>query len=293
MKPSFTSGPLKRIQPGRDRSRAPHRVLESHFLSYLPYDARMRLLLVEDDARIARFVAKGLREQTYAVDVSATCDDALYQAAINTYDLVILDVMIPGGDGFSVCRELRKSGQRMPILMLTARDAVEDRISGLDSGADDYLTKPFEFRELLARLRALLRRSGELRPAKITVADLVLDTAAQSVSRGGQTVPLTAKEYALLEFLARNAGRVVGRAEIAEHVWDETFDPFSNLIEVYINRVRRKIDADSAKPLLQTRRGAGYLLGSAADLPSSDGAEDGASSRTRLKSNPPTRKSHA
>jgi DNA-binding response OmpR family regulator len=253
----------------------------------------MRLLLVEDDARIARFVAKGLREQAYAVDVSATGDDALYQAAINTYDLIILDVMIPGRDGFSVCRELRKSGQRMPILMLTARDAVEDRISGLDSGADDYLTKPFEFRELLARLRALLRRSGELRPAKISVADLVLDTAAQSVSRNGQSVPLTAKEYALLEFLARNAGRVVGRAEIAEHVWDETFDPFSNLIEVYINRVRRKIDADSPKPLLHTRRGAGYLLGTAADLPATDGAEDAAATRTRSKANAPVRKSHA
>jgi DNA-binding response OmpR family regulator len=253
----------------------------------------MRLLLVEDDARIARFVAKGLREQTYAVDVSATGDDALYQAAINTYDLIILDVMIPGHDGFEVCRELRKSGQRTPILMLTARDAVEDRISGLDSGADDYLTKPFEFRELLARLRALLRRSGELRPAKITVADLVLDTAAQTVSRNGRTVPLTAKEYALLEFLARNAGRVVGRAEIAEHVWDETFDPFSNLIEVYINRVRRKIDADSPKALLHTRRGAGYLLGSAADLPASNPIEDTAFARVRSKANPPTRKSHA
>jgi DNA-binding response OmpR family regulator len=253
----------------------------------------MRLLLVEDDARIARFVAKGLREQAYAVDVAATGDDALYQAAINTYDLVILDVMIPGLDGFSVCRELRKSGQRVPILMLTARDAVEDRISGLDSGADDYLTKPFEFRELLARLRALLRRSGELRPAKITVADLVLDTAEQSVSRNGKTVALTAKEYALLEFLARNAGRVVGRAEIAEHVWDETFDPFSNLIEVYINRVRRKIDADSSKPLLHTRRGSGYLLGSAADLPASDGGEDAASSRARSKTNSPVRKNHA
>jgi DNA-binding response OmpR family regulator len=221
----------------------------------------MRLLLVEDDARIARFVAKGLREQAYAVDVSATGDDALYQAEINSYDLIILDVMIPGRDGFEVCRELRKSGQRTPILMLTARDAVEDRIKGLDHGADDYLTKPFEFRELLARLRALLRRSGELRPPQITVGDLVLDTAAQSVSRAGRQIPVTAKEYALIEFLARNAGRVVGRAEIAEHVWDETFDPFSNLIEVYVNRVRRKIDSGAAKPLLHTRRGAGYLLG--------------------------------
>lgn len=221
----------------------------------------MRLLLVEDDARIARFVAKGLREQTYAVDVASTGDDALYQAAINSYDLVILDVMIPGRNGFEVCRELRKNGQRMPILMLTARDAVEDRIAGLDHGADDYLTKPFEFRELLARLRALLRRPGELRPGKIAVGDLVLDTGAQSVSRAGRSIPLTAKEYALLEFLARNAGRVVGRAEIAEHVWDESFDPFSNLIEVYVNRVRRKIDVGSVKALLHTRRGAGYFFG--------------------------------
>jgi two-component system, OmpR family, copper resistance phosphate regulon response regulator CusR len=221
----------------------------------------MRLLLVEDDARIARFVAKGLREQTYAVDIAATGDDALYQAAINSYDLVILDIMIPGRNGFEVCRELRKAGQRMPILMLTARDAVEDRVAGLDHGADDYLTKPFEFRELLARLRALLRRSGELRPGKIAVSDLVLDTGAQSVSRAGRSIPLTAKEYALLEFLARNAGRVVGRAEIAEHVWDESFDPFSNLIEVYVNRVRRKIDSGAVKPLLHTRRGAGYFFG--------------------------------
>jgi DNA-binding response OmpR family regulator len=226
----------------------------------------MRVLLVEDDVRIARLVAKGLREQSYAVDVASTGDDALYQADINTYDLIILDVMIPPPDGFAVCRRIRASGKRIPILMLTARDAVEDRISGLDHGADDYLTKPFEFRELLARLRALLRRSGELRPPQIVVGDLVLDTAAQSVSRGARAIPLTAKEYALLEFLARNAGRVVGRAEIAEHVWDESFDPFSNLIEVYINRVRRKIDSGAHKPLLHTRRGSGYQLGSAEEL---------------------------
>ena len=253
----------------------------------------MRLLLVEDDARIARFVAKGLREQAYAVDVSATGEDALYQAAVNTYDLVILDVMIPAPDGFAVCRELRKSGQRMPILMLTARDAVEDRIAGLDHGADDYLTKPFEFRELLARLRALLRRSGELRPEKITVADLVLDTGAQTAKRAGRGVTLTAKEYALLEYLARNAGRVVRRAEIAEHVWDETFDPFSNLIEVYINRVRRKIDADSPHPLLHTRRGVGYVLGTEADLPDADANDESASSRSRTRTPSSVRKSHA
>jgi two-component system copper resistance phosphate regulon response regulator CusR len=220
----------------------------------------MRVLLVEDDARIAHFVAKGLREQSYAVDVSATGEEALYQVAINTYDLVILDVMIPAPDGFAVCKELRRTSHRMPVLMLTARDAVEDRIEGLDHGADDYLTKPFEFRELLARLRALLRRPSALQPATLTVSDLIVDTAGQAVTRGGKFISLTAKEYALVEFMARNAGRVVGRAEIAEHVWDEEFDPFSNLIEVYVNRVRRKIDAKGLKPLLHTRRGAGYVL---------------------------------
>ena len=224
------------------------------------YDSDMRVLLVEDDSRIARFVAKGLREQAYAVDVVGTGTDALFQAAVNTYDLVILDVMIPEPNGFTVCKELRISGQRMPILMLTARDAVEDRIEGLDHGADDYLTKPFEFRELLARLRALLRRPSALQPAQLQVADLIVDTGGQTVSRGGKTIPMTTKEYALVEFLARNAGRVVGRAEIAEHVWDEEFDPFSNLIEVYVNRLRRKIDTGRANPLLHTRRGAGYVL---------------------------------
>jgi DNA-binding response OmpR family regulator len=253
----------------------------------------MRLLLVEDDVRIARFVAKGLREQAYAVDISATGDDALYQAAINTYDLVILDVMIPGKNGFQVCRELRQAGQRMPILMLTARDAVEDRVRGLDHGADDYLTKPFEFRELLARLRALLRRSGELRPPEIVVGDLVLDTGAQSVSRAGRSVPLTAKEYALLEFLARNAGRVVGRAEIAEHVWDESFDPFSNLIEVYVNRVRRKIDTVSVKPLLHTRRGAGYFFGVADDAAMAESHETESARHPHSRPHSSSRKGHA
>jgi len=220
----------------------------------------MRLLLVEDDPRIAHFVAKGLQEQAYAVDVVANGHDAVYQVEINDYDVVILDVMIPGGDGFATCRAIRSAGKRMPILMLTARDAIEDRIHGLDSGADDYLTKPFEFGELLARLRALLRRPTELRAPQIVVGDLVLDTASQTAKRGARSIPLTAKEYALLEFLARNAGRVVGRSEIAEHVWDESFDPFSNLIEVYVNRLRRKIDESGTKPLLQTRRGSGYVL---------------------------------
>ena len=254
----------------------------------------MRLLLVEDDPGVLRFVLKGLREQAYAVDTATTGDDALYQAEINTYDLIILDVMIPGRDGFAVCKQIRKTGNRVPILMLTALDAVEDRITGLDVGADDYLAKPFAFRELLARLRALLRRSGELRPPNITVADVVVDTAAQTVTRRGRRIPLTTKEYALVEFLARNAGRVVGRAAIAEHVWDETFDPFSNLIEVYVNRLRRKIDEDSKLPLLHTRRGAGYLFGPEEEIAAGDDAADrDALARAKKKSHTASKKNHA
>jgi DNA-binding response OmpR family regulator len=222
--------------------------------------AGMRLLLAEDDVRISRFVTKGLQEHSYAVDAVADGNDAVYRAEINDYDLVILDVMLPGQDGFAVCRALRGLGKQMPILMLTARDGVDDRITGLDAGADDYLTKPFEFGELLARLRALLRRPRDLQPSRIVVGDLVLNTAAQAVKRGERDIPLTAKEYALLEYLVRNVGRVVGRAEIAEHVWDESFDPFSNLIEVYVNRLRRKLGDDPGGPLLQTRRGSGYVL---------------------------------
>jgi DNA-binding response OmpR family regulator len=233
----------------------------------------MRVLLVEDDSMVARFVAKGLREQSYAVDLADSGEVALYQSEVNSYDLMILDVLMPGLDGFAVCRELRKSGHRLPILMLTARDAVEDRITGLDDGADDYLTKPFEFRELLARMRALLRRREELVPREIVVADLVIDTAGHTISRGGRPVSVTAKEYALLEFLARNVGRVLGREEIAEHVWNEDFDPFSNLIEVYVNRLRRKVDAGSARPLLHTRRGAGYVLSSGVDSPGPEKSE--------------------
>jgi DNA-binding response OmpR family regulator len=198
-------------------------------------------------------------------------------------------VMIPAPDGFEVCRQLRKTGRRMPILMLTARDAVEDRVSGLDRGADDYLTKPFEFRELLARLRALLRRSTELHPPRLSVGGLVLDTAAQSATSGGRPISLTHKEYALLEYLVRNAGRVVSRADIAEHVWDETFDPFSNLIEVYINRLRRKIDPDGSSGLLQTRRGAGYMLKSGDEA---DAGARGPSASTQGKSNAADRKKH-
>jgi len=220
----------------------------------------MRLLLVEDDARILNFVAKGLRENAYAVDVAADGEDAIYQVSINNYDVIILDVMLPVKNGFAVCRELRQSGVKTPILMLTARDAIEDKIAGLDFGADDYLIKPFAFEELLARLRALLRRNAEVRPPRITIVDLEIDTTAQRVWRAGREISLTTKEYALLEYLAREKGKVVGRAAIAEHVWDENFDPFSNLIDVYIKRLRAKMDENFDVQLIHTRRGAGYFL---------------------------------
>lgn len=232
----------------------------------------MRILLVEDDRRIARFVARGLREQAYAVDVVGDGDEVGYKLSINDYDAVILDVMIPGRDGFHVCRDLRAAGIAVPVIMLTARDTVQDRITGLDSGADDYLTKPFAVTELLARLRALLRRGRVVRPATITIANLVLDTAAQRATRGGRALALTTKEYALLEYLAREGGRVVSRTEIAEHVWDENFDPLTNLIDVHINRLRRKVDNGFPHKLIHTRRGAGYML--AAPDQAANGSEE-------------------
>ena len=220
----------------------------------------VRILLVEDEPAAAQMLAKGLREQTYAVDLAADGEVALYQASINDYDLILLDVNLPGKDGLEVCRELRADGLTVPVLMLTARDAVQDRVAGLDTGADDYLTKPYAFHELLARVRAILRRGPALSSDTIAVADLVIDQKARSVRRGGSVIQLTAKEYALLEYLARRADEVVGRADIAEHVWDENFDPFSNLIEVYIQRLRRKIDDNHSQKLLRTRRGEGYML---------------------------------
>jgi two-component system copper resistance phosphate regulon response regulator CusR len=225
----------------------------------------VRILLVEDESRVAGFIAKGLREQAYAVDISSDGEQALYQAAVNQYDIVILDVMLPVKDGHTVCRELRASGFRTPILMLTARGAVDDRVEGLDSGADDYLAKPFDFKELLARLRALLRRSAGLRPQVARVADLTLNTASHAVTRAGKPVNLTAKEYALIEFLVLNQGRVVGREQIGQHVWDENFDPFSNVIDVYIKRLRSKLDTGFGRRLIHTRRGEGYILSAQPD----------------------------
>jgi two-component system copper resistance phosphate regulon response regulator CusR len=220
----------------------------------------LRILLVEDEPAAAQMVAKGLREQAYAVDLASDGESALYQASINDYDLILLDINLPGKNGLEVCRELRAQGAIVPVLMLTARDAVQDRIAGLDTGADDYLTKPYAFNELLARVRALMRRGPALTSDTITLGDLVMDKKSRKVTRAGTAIELTAKEYALLEYLLRRADEVVGRADIAEHVWDENFDPFSNLIEVYIQRLRRKIDDNHSKKLLRTRRGEGYVL---------------------------------
>jgi two-component system copper resistance phosphate regulon response regulator CusR len=220
----------------------------------------VRLLIVEDDPRLSSLLSRGLRENAYAVDLTSDGNQALLQAAVNAYDAIILDVMLPGIDGFAVCREIRSRGISTPILMLTARDAVADRIAGLDHGADDYLTKPFDFGELLARLRALMRRPDAVQPNAITIGDLTIDSASHAVTRADTAITLTAKEYALLELLARNAGRVVSRADIVAHVWDDNHDPFTNAVEVYVNRLRGKIDRAPWKPMLHTRRGAGYIL---------------------------------
>jgi two-component system copper resistance phosphate regulon response regulator CusR len=221
----------------------------------------MRVLLVEDEPNAAHLLAKGLRENTYAVDVAVDGDAALVSMAAVDYDAVILDVMLPRRDGFSVCRRVRQEGGTMPILMLTARDEIEARIAGLDSGADDYLVKPYDFGELLARLRALIRRGHKpLLPERLSVGDLRLDTRSRRVSVRSQPVTLTAREYALLEYLARHAGHVLGRGEIAEHVWDSHYDSFSNVVDVYVQRLRRKLDVPGHESIIRTRRGEGYEL---------------------------------
>ena len=220
----------------------------------------MRLLIVEDERDAAAMLAKGLREASFAVDLAFDGHSAIEKMHVNAYDAVILDVMLPGKSGLDVCREIRATGISVPILMVTAQGAIKDRIVGLDSGADDYLTKPFDFGELTARIRALLRRSPAVEKGHLQTDDLVIDTRTRTVKRGDKVLDLTSKEYALLEYLARRRGEVVGRAEISEHVWDESYDAFSNLIEVYIQRLRRKVDVPGARRLIHTRRGEGYQL---------------------------------
>src|SRR6202165_627874 len=221
----------------------------------------MRVLLVEDEPTAAQVLAKGLREQAYAVDIAADGEAAIFQAGTTDYDAVILDVMLPIKNGMEVCRSIRASGCSVPILMVTARDAVEARIEGLDCGADDYLVKPFDFGELLARLRALIRRgSRPILAERVSLGGLVLDTRGRRAWMCDREVSLTAKEYALLEYLLRRAGDVVSRGDISEHVWDEYYDPLSNVVDVYIQRLRRKLDAPGRESLIRTRRGEGYEL---------------------------------
>lgn len=208
---------------------------------------------------MAAFIAKGLREESYAVDVAPDGPRALYDAEVNSYDLAILDVRLPRMDGFSVCRELRNRSFRPPVLMLTALDDAEDVICGLNCGADDYLTKPFDFRVLVARVGALLRRAQQTKPKTLRVEDLELNTLDHTATRGEHTISLTAKEYALLELLMLHTGRVIRREMIARHVWDENVYPYSNVIDVYVNRLRKKID-HFGQPLLHTRRGEGFVL---------------------------------
>jgi DNA-binding response OmpR family regulator len=220
----------------------------------------MRILVAEDDVRLADVIARGLRKQSYAVDVVHDGARAIIEAAVVAYDAIVLDVMLPSSTGFEVARMLRARGNRVPILMLTARDTVADRVEGLDSGADDYLVKPFAFEELLARLRALLRRGEALKPATLSVGDLEVDTQRMTASRAGKQVDLTSKEYSLLEYFARNAGRTISREDITTHVWDGNHDPVSNALEILITRLRRKIDDGRPQSMIQTRRGMGYAL---------------------------------
>lgn len=221
----------------------------------------MRVLLVEDDTELASVLEAGLVELDFQVAREMTYAGGLLRAALGTFDVIVLDVMLPGGDGFLLCREIRKRGVNAPVLMLTARDSVDDRVSGLDSGADDYLSKPFAFRELVARLRALGRRRPVPLPETVTIADLSVDLLSRRVTRGGKDIVLTAKEFALLEFFVRHAGQVVNRPSITAHVWDDNHDPFTNVLEVLVRRLRRKIDDGFDVKLIHTLRGAGYRLG--------------------------------
>lgn len=223
-------------------------------------EALMRLLLVEDQKKVASFIKKGLEEEAYAVDWSADGETGLSMGLDDVYDLIILDVNLPGRDGLSIIKSLRSNGVSTPILLLTVRATIEDRVIGLDTGADDYLPKPFAFQELLARVRALLRRKTESEPPVLQVADLCLDPATRQVARGDLQMELTAKEFSLLEYLMRNSGRVVTRTMISEHVWDHSFDTSTNVIDVYVNYLRKKIDAGDQPRLIHTVRGVGYVL---------------------------------
>ncbi len=220
----------------------------------------MRILLVEDDTDLAQFIRKGLKEEHYAVDAATDGEEGLDLASNNTYDLLILDITLPKLDGLTLCRRIRAKGNMTPVLLLTARNTVEDKVSGFDTGADQFLPKPFAFVELLAQIRALLRRGSTQQIVQLQAADLRLDPASHRVWRAGQEIALTNKEYALLEFLLRNKNRVLTRTAIIEHVWDISYDPMTNIVDAHIRALRAKIDRDFSPPLIATVRGAGYML---------------------------------
>ena len=220
----------------------------------------MRVLVVEDEVKMCRLLERGLREEGYAVDLATTGEEAVWLGRENPYDAIVLDVMLPDADGFEVCRRFRGQGTWSPVLMLTARDAVRDRVAGLDAGADDYLTKPFSFSELLARLRALMRRGGAERPAVLRAGGLAMDPSTRRVDRDGAPIDLTAKEFALLEYLLRHPGEVLSRTRLIEHVWDFAYEGDSNVVDVYIGYLRKKVDAPFGTDSIETVRGAGYRL---------------------------------
>lgn len=220
----------------------------------------MRILIVEDEKKVAGFIKKGLEEETYAVDVAYDGEEGFHLADMNQYDLIILDLMLPKMDGLEVLTRLRDNKVSTPILLLTAKDAVDDKVTGLNKGADDYLTKPFAFSELLARIRSLLRRGQVETQTELKVGDLCLDMVSHKVSRNDEEIELTGKEYSLLEYFMRNEGKVLTRTMIAEHVWDYNFDTFTNVIDVYVNHLRKKIDKKYPAKLLHTLRGVGYVM---------------------------------
>jgi DNA-binding response OmpR family regulator len=239
----------------------------------------MRLLFAEDDKPLLTAISRGLREAGYDVEQATTGGQALTLAQEGKYDAIILDVLLPGKSGIVVCKAIREAGNRVPILMLTALDAVEQRIAGLDAGADDYLTKPFDFGELLARLRALSRRRGATAPARLVIGDLEIDNERRSVRRGGREITLTAREFTLLQFLAQNVGRVVSRSELMEHVWDDTQTNYSNIIDVYAGRLRRKIDDGEHEAMFSTVRGVGFRLDAPANTSGAKGRRRGVTTR--------------
>ncbi len=220
----------------------------------------MRILVVEDDKKVAGFIKKGMEEETYAVDVAHDGEEGLYLGEQNQYDMIILDVMLPKMNGMDVLTQLRRKKVNTPVLLLTAKDAVEDKVNGLNKGADDYLTKPFAFSELLARIRVLLRRGKTDAKTMLQCCDLTMDLLSHKVKRNGEEIELTGKEYSLLEYFMRNQGRVLTRTMIAEHVWDYNFDTFTNVIDVYINHLRKKIDKSYPRKLVHTLRGVGYVM---------------------------------